>query len=284
LVKIVLGTIDPRALTSSLGSIVVRDTKHGPVVASKGYPRKSTETEAQREHRKRFAFAAIMAASPTSTEFQTAKHLSEGTEQVPRDLLTMAALGTFYEFYWPDGTQLERNPGAINFVRPELESSVWEWSQWDAAWTATMDTFAAATKGVIFTPPFNDRIYSVRVVFTVVNGATYRLGVGTANAGNVIQTLVNSSPQIGVGAGLQCLQFDLDTTFLSANKNFIILTRTDLLSNYILPININQVKRWLYPLVNNGTCRVVSNNPIVGSTLTIVAAGNASPFAFRINQ
>jgi len=282
--KVKLSNIDPRAIASARGKFYIRDTMWGPVAQLWPRPGSQPGNELQNQYRTRFAFAARMASSPEPREYQTAEYLSQGTEQVPRDLLTGAALGTFYEIYWPTGQQWARVTSPLAYTRKEVPMASWEWANWDIAWTTTMDTNASATKGTVITPFFNDKIYSTRVIFTTVDSATYQVSAGYTDASNIIQSITKSAVQIAVGSTLQCMQFDLQYTFVANQKNFLLLTRTDLTSTYALPININQTKRWHYPCINIGTCRLASNNPGIGNTLTIVSNLNASPFAFRVNQ
>lgn len=51
-----------------------------------------------------FAYAAKMAANPEPMSYETARFLTEGSHWLPRDVLTMAAVGKFYEVYLPDGS------------------------------------------------------------------------------------------------------------------------------------------------------------------------------------
>lgn len=282
--KVDLGNLDPSAFPSARGAFYVRNTKWGPRAQAWPKPGRHGKTSLQQQFRTRFGFAAKMAATPYPVEYDTAAFLSQGTEQVPRDLLTQAALGRFYEIVWPDGTVWDNLTGPLVYTRPERADSVWEWAQWDAAWNTTFDTGAFACKGNYFRPSFNDPIYSVRVIFNAVAGAIYKVSHGWANAANVIQQITHSGPQLPNGGGMQLMQFDFNSTLRATEKNFLLLTRTDGATNYALPININQGMHWLFTLQNLGTVRIATNAPVVGQTLLIVSAFNASPMGFRISQ
>lgn len=282
--KIKFAPLGSKALTTTLAGAYLRDTKHGPVVQQKPTHNVGLKTPIARAWQTRFGFAARMASSAGYLDYATAVEMAKGTEQVPRDILTMAALGTYYQIIDPDGFRWGHVWGPTAYERPELGDTMWEWSQHDAAWTAGTDAVARATKGVLFTPPFNDKFYGVRVIFTGVVNGVYRLSHGTCNAGNVIQSITNSNPKIITSAGQQLAQFIIEGTFAATVKNFFLLTRTDLTAAYILPINVQSVQRWQYPLIHQGFVTLLSNNPVVGNTLTIAAAASCPPFGFLVKQ
>ena len=282
--KIKYAPLDPNALTTVLGGSYIRNTKHGIVIQRKPSHNKGLNSPVAKAWQTRFGFAATMASSATSMEYETAFEMSKGTEQVPRDILTMAALGDYYLITNPDGWQWPKNPSPILFDRAELGETMWEWSQHDAAWTTAMDATARATKGVLFTPPFNDKFYGVRTIFTGVVNAIYRLYHGTTNAGNIIQTITASNPKVTTAAGLQLQQFVITSQFEAGVKNFFLLTRTDNVAAYALPINVQTVQRWQFPLQHQGFITLLSVAPAVGNTLTIAAAASCPPFGFLVNQ
>lgn len=74
----------------------IRNTPHGWIAQKPPGPNKSRATVLETQTRKQFAFAAIMASSPLDVDYLTAIEMAKGTEQVPRDILTMAALGRYY--------------------------------------------------------------------------------------------------------------------------------------------------------------------------------------------
>lgn len=84
------------------GAFVIRDTKWGPVVAS--YPRKRSRPPSPYEvyHRGEFGLAGSLAAHPFSLDVAFAESWAKGTNMVPRDILTMLAMGTFFIFEGDD--------------------------------------------------------------------------------------------------------------------------------------------------------------------------------------
>lgn len=107
--KVDLSNIAPDAIPGVGKGAVLRDTRNGPVVQKKGFPRKSTETQLQRDMRIRWAFACAMASSPGYLDRATADFFSQGTEQTWRDVLTAAALGRYVLIRNPDGTDWPLN-------------------------------------------------------------------------------------------------------------------------------------------------------------------------------
>lgn len=102
--KITSAQADPDALPHGLKNVQVRATRWGVVIQAK--PRKGNRSWSplQKQQRIRFGLAARMASDPHSLDLRTAMEMAKGTQQVPRDILTMAAQGRYYFIANPDGT------------------------------------------------------------------------------------------------------------------------------------------------------------------------------------
>jgi len=111
--KITSAQLSPRALQHSLSGVVVRATKNGIVIQKWPKKRGASMHPIQKHYAIRFGFAARMAANPEPLSLLTAMEMAKGTEQVPRDILTMAALGVYYEPIGPDGQQWGHVPGPL---------------------------------------------------------------------------------------------------------------------------------------------------------------------------
>lgn len=282
--KIKLANLSPRAFAQARGKFVIRDTIHGPI--AQAWPKKQNGrgTILQQQFRQRFAFAGQMASNPTPLELQTAQFLSKGTDQVPRDLLTMAALAEYYIFQWPDGRQIQKGSSPLANHRRNQEQEMWEWSLGDSAWTGAASATAFATKGLYFIPPYNDNILAVRAIFTAVSGAIYKASLGHTNASHIIQTISSSGPTLSNGAGLQVVQFDLTAQLVANQLNFLVITRTDLLGTTILSVPFQTAPRWKIPLLSPGWARIASVNPLPGNTLEMVATQTTFPLAMLFRQ
>jgi len=266
--KITLGTLDPRALTSGSGSIVIRDTKHGVVVASKGYPRKSTETEAQRNQRVRFGMASKIAAAATYLDYETARNFAQGTEQVPRDILTDAALGTYFIIVNPDGSEWTHADRMWSPIYEEETDVNWQWSLWDDAWLTSLNTGSYCFKGAIIVPRANGTITGVRSIYTTVALGQYRAIVATLNGSNVIQSLVTGEQQAGVTAQQKLMSWSLTAELVAGNRYAVMVGRTDASATLSLPIHYNSLQKWLWPVTHVGDAFLAQTVPAVGHTIT----------------
>ena len=103
-------SLAPDTLPRVRGVFFIRPWR-GIHVASK-WPRKRGTPKAWKQYftSQQFALAAKMAANPEPMSYETARFLSQRSHYIPRDLLTMVALGTFYTVELPDGTTAERAP------------------------------------------------------------------------------------------------------------------------------------------------------------------------------
>lgn len=103
--KVKADYLSPRAIPRARGRYVIRITERGTYITS--WPKRRTTKYDPYEFYKRqeFANAAYAAANPEPFQFETAINLTRGTEQVPRDLLTMAAYGRAYRITGPDGLE-----------------------------------------------------------------------------------------------------------------------------------------------------------------------------------
>lgn len=119
-------------LRASRGAFYIRATKHGLV--AQAWPRKrGMATTGYDFYRQReFAIAARWASHPEPKMYQTAVEMTRGTEQVPRDVIMMAIMGTYYTFVLPDGTEVTgarvTNPNPqyiLDLITEEVGSMIW---------------------------------------------------------------------------------------------------------------------------------------------------------------
>lgn len=93
----------PRTAYGTRGVYVLSGTKHG-IVASKWPKPRGKATQGYDFYRQtEFGLVASMVASPNPYDYGTAVEMAKGTEQVPRDILMMAAMGTYYRFQFKNG-------------------------------------------------------------------------------------------------------------------------------------------------------------------------------------
>jgi hypothetical protein len=111
--KIIPAPLQPDSIPFKLRGVMVRATKWGWVVQKLPAKENGRFSPLVAAYRKRFGFAARMASNPNPLDLATAHFFSKGTEQVPRDILTTAALGRYFEIVNPDGEQWEHVAGPI---------------------------------------------------------------------------------------------------------------------------------------------------------------------------
>lgn len=116
MVKIDLGRNFTGQTPRSKGSFLVRDNK-GRFTAQKWpEPRGQAKTPYDFYRQQEFMLAGRMASSAISEDIFTAWEMTKGTQQVPRDFLTMCIFGNGYElqdedgFIWPTFRSMAPNP------------------------------------------------------------------------------------------------------------------------------------------------------------------------------
>jgi hypothetical protein len=115
--KVVPSALQQDALPLSGKRVVFRSTKWGWIAAKWPKKRGRPRTPYQRYHQAEFGIAARYAASPEGNQAGSAELLSQGVQMVPRDFLTMAALGIAMAVTLEDGTKLV--PGRMAQANPQ---------------------------------------------------------------------------------------------------------------------------------------------------------------------
>lgn len=114
----------------SRGGFFVRDND-GKFVCQK-WPRKRGKAKTPYDHYKQqeFALAGRMASNAISEDIFTATEMVKGTQQVPRDFLTMCIFGTAYQlveedgFVWPTFREMSVNPQYVLDLITTMQGSV----------------------------------------------------------------------------------------------------------------------------------------------------------------
>ncbi len=105
--KIDEASLVPDATVGTRGVMVVHRTRRGAYVHK--WPRKRGKwaTPGDFYRQQEFGWVARGVASPQPTMLATAINYAKGSDQVPRDILMMAAYGLLYEITFTDGTPVE---------------------------------------------------------------------------------------------------------------------------------------------------------------------------------
>ena len=101
--KVKPGALQPDTVPAVHPLFYVRGGPRGLVLQAKPRRRNRPLSVVELQWQQRFAFAAQMASSPYWADLGTAIEDARGTEQVPRDFLTAAALGRYYVLEGVDG-------------------------------------------------------------------------------------------------------------------------------------------------------------------------------------
>lgn len=228
--KAKLGNIDPRAFSEARGRIMLSDTKHGAVFSKWPKKRGKAKSGYNFYRQTEFGLIAKWAANPLDLDLGTAVEMARGTEQVPRDILMMAAMGLYYEIVSPTGivwesARMTSNPQYIlDLVSSEYGGMLWRdtigWVRlapgmpgqvllsdgnrpyWGAAGPAAGGLVGAsniwegsstsnyASKGALVIPILPFTVVAMYGNLSEIAGQTYRWGIYEVNASNTILAVV----------------------------------------------------------------------------------------------
>lgn len=277
--KITPAQADPDALPYRNRDVVFRATRWGVVVQSKPRHWKNPPSKLQRQYRARFAWAAKFAADPNPLDYRLALAASKGTEQVARDILTMCALGRYWTFVNPDGTEWGHVEGPVwerpteaepapEPTPPPPEDLDMQWNHWDYAFNGSFSTSAYCQKGCFFTPRRSVHLASAMAVVKVDAGGSYTASIGTLDSANAIATVTTSPAVVPGSSGHVLLAFQLEADLLKDGEYFILIGRTDQTGTYALPVSFNAAPKWLWPCSPGLALLVDTTTLTVGQTLT----------------
>jgi len=291
--KIKIATETGQAIPRPLHTVQVRATKHGIVVQTRPQRDKRKFTQRQLDVQTWFAFAGRMASNPTSLDARAAMAASRGTEQVPRDILTMAALGRYYQFVMPDGSILPRI--TVPVVRPEPPPEPeppapspqsrydgMHWSVGNGIWDAPTSSSQFAWKGNWFRVLEDMTVSQIAGTVDAVAGASYRFAIGTTSSVGEILTLAVSDIEVADLAGHRMLFHEIDAQLTAETRAFAMLGRTDSGGTYALPVAFPGQSAWTIPLRPIGTARHTQTAIDVGQSITVSFTLSGSPIGMTV--
>lgn len=282
------GDFDPRSIPHLTRHVVLRATRWGGVAQARPKIGPAPAGSLRDHYRKRFGFAARMASSATFLDYETAYHWSKGSEQVPRDILTAAALGRYWQLILPDGTVAGHVPGPIYTPDPGPEppptppqpwSGPYEmiWPFHDAAWGGTPSGSAYAMKGNQLTPLADLEVTGIAAILTTVSGGTYRAGVGQLDGSGAISTLTQTADWTATSSAKQLLSWSLTATLPGGATSFTAVWRTDAGDTYALPIAWSVDASWIFPAQRAKSLRLARAAPAIGHTPNVITTDQAVP-------
>lgn len=281
MVKIYKADLDPKTFSHTLKGFYLKTWNGRTVVARSPRfgPRNNRNSVWWRNQ---FTIAARMAASPLWLDYQAALGLSRGTEQVPRDILMMAAYGNLFSVELPDGTVTTVADHGPPPPQPIPEENLMQaWSSYDNPWSNTYSSFPKAFKGVIFTATANMEINGMNAIAGWIAGGTYRMLIAKLTGANVIDSIaVVSNKTISLTAHNN-IYFAGTGTLEAGSKYFIAIGRTDLTGSYDMPVNNEKVAQWTAPVSRGTDANIASTNPTVGDALSTYGSLQTPPFGFN---
>jgi hypothetical protein len=257
------------------GLILTRNWRGLWIVAA--WPRKRGPPTTWRQYWtvQQFSYAGKMAANAEPISYETARFLTQDSDWLPRDVLTMVAVGKFYEVYLPDGTLAPRadHSPPPEPIPPRSPVISWQPNAVNGVLAGTPSASAFAFKGEGFIPDVAMDLTAVSAVFTPVNGASYRAVVATMNGSNVVTALNAGTLRTISGTVRKLYEFQITQTLSPGSRYAIMVGRTDGTNTYVFPLATVTGTQFLIPCQAIGATRLPFNTPAIGQTVDVTTTG-----------
>lgn len=208
-----------------------------------------------------------MAANPTGPDLATAIHMAKGTEQVPRDILTMAAMARYYTFVAPDGSTWGPLPGPT-VHNPTLHEADMYMRLMLTGWDSTSYTTGPYPhKGLLCLPQQTIKVRQTFAVINAVAGASYQAVIAEVDLSNVVTAMVTAPAIPYVASGQTIIAATISATLRPNVRTYLGVGRTDGSDTYPLPIVVEARSLVQAPLRPLAVGRFALANPEVGDTL-----------------
>lgn len=291
--KITPANADPDGVPHGLKEVQVRPTKWGWVVQKRPGPHRKPFTLEQKQYQARFGIAGRLASDPNPFDFIEAVAWSKGTQQVPRDLLTRAALGRFWQIVNPDGTvwghvegpvyKPDTNTGTPPEPGPQpVQEDEMQWTRWHDPWTAPNSTTAYAFKGGTFTPRRNATVTLARAILNVTKDQTYRFVIGTHDATGKILTLNRSTDLVAARTAHACMEFPMQAELANDVQHFAMVGCISQGNTHALSIWFSGPQLWLWQCTPGSAALLAQAAPATGQTLYLPVSDATPPLAIDI--
>lgn len=273
MVKIRKADLDPKAFTHTLKGFYLK-TWMGRTVVAKSPKGGKRDHPASVWNRQQFAIAARMAASPLWLDQMCAMNWSNGTEQVPRDILVMAAYGNYVSLILPDGRETTVADHSYYGQTPEPgEEYMLIASAYDDAFTASSTSTTLTYLGglIRFDKPCKVREVGIVAAQSVPWAANIHL-CRLDETLTVVQVLA-SGPTGEMPTSRKAAWIDADFDFAAGDEVAIVVQQTSdpMGRSFFLPML--DLPHWLWPITSIRTLR--ANGPWigVGSKFTSITTG-----------
>ncbi|HTM83279.1 hypothetical protein [Asticcacaulis sp.] len=282
MVKIKRGDLDPKAFTHTLKGFYVKTWLGRPIVARS--PRFGPRNgKASVWNRNQFTIAARMAASPVWLDQVAAMGLSRGTEQVPRDILMMAAYGNLFSIEFPDGSTTTVADHNYQPPAPAEElTSMLVSTMYDAAYTQSSTSTTQDTLGSIIGFPEATKIRGVGVVAAQSVSWIGSIILAKIDASLVITEILAEGPQTSMPSIRKLLWLPVELDLEAGDQIAVILrNHTDPFSvSFFAPMI--DLPHLLFPLTAVRTIRANADWTGVGTAYSSITAGAAMAVSFKI--
>lgn len=272
--KVDLSNLAPGTAPLIRGAVVFKDNHGGP--SAQSWPRKRPDwaSSPMQPWCTRFGFAAVMAANPNAIDLACAIGLAKGTEQVPRDLLTQAALGRMWIITNEDGTEWGhvQGPTYTPPAPPAREGNMWEWTNFASIRNGTASTTAAPFKGNLLTPKTDLVLKGVRGVANFPGIGTYAAVAAALNGSNEITDITYSDNVAVSAAGNQLIGFAIDAALAAGQRYAIMWGSRDRGDTYTPDQLYTTTLGWAHPSTLGNDAYIAKASPAVGDIVTIGGA------------
>lgn len=275
--------LSPRQFQDLKRGAVLQVTRHGAYLRARPKPPKHGWSQKQIDNRKRFGLAGNMASNPHPLDLATAIEFAKGTEQVPRDILTMAALGSYFIIENPDGTEWPRIKfPRVNFAS-ELPDDMWTYCAYDAAWSGSLSTFNNAWFGAVVNPEFTYDITALRFICRGGTAYRYRCVIADLDSSRKITALTETMPTWCTTTGRQMVGFNIAKTLNAGSKYWLAYGVDNQLSTTNPGYRFVSGDTWFPRLDIEEAGGLAVTYPSIGDTISTSSFGSPAMGAYITN-
>lgn len=258
------GDLSPGASVKTLKGFYVRSWL-GRYVISKSPSQPKTYNHSRWWNQNQFAIAARMAASPLWIDQISAMNAAKGTEQVPRDVLMMAAYGNLIGIIFPDGTETTVADHSAPPIVPESEvETMLCWSETVNARSTAYDGYGAIAKGPIVVPMIDMKLKAVEVVANLALGSPYRMTLCRVSPTWQLLEIFATIDVTAPVAGNNLLRFPVEFDLPANSETCFMFSKRDGAPATALPIYVGFGNHWLAPFKKSQILVFKAAEPKVG--------------------
>lgn len=250
--KIRINSLSPDALPQQRGRVSIQMRANGPVATRWPRKRPGEKTPSQTWAMQMFASASYLASKAGHLDYETAKFLCRGTTNVPRDLLTAAALGTLYVIRNLDGTEWKNGnhpyvPPSEPVVENEDMAIIWPFL---AQGTPSYSTSSSAYKwkGNILVPKDNITISKIMANVSPLTGSKIDFAIGICDGLGIILSIEHQGSVVMSSTYRSVVSIDYDTTLTAGDKYFVVASVNGSSPTYAMPITLQTNSQYNVPI------------------------------------